>query len=238
MIQIRIHDLAEYYAGRSFSASQLRDLLGSRYPITAAIVAENAKQLNFTILKSIVEKFGIDPGDCTIAEFFTFEGVRRRVGFYGIADTYTPASKYPMARLRVRSLAANYHGSNRFACFGFWTGEDWQTVKGEIVPRVSGWRGNDSVPWRKPNDPPPIGQRVQIQAQAIMTPYALQQACGFSVQTVAIGLWRETGKRLLLDNLEKLIRGLELDPARTALSQLFDFGPIPKAKGKRAKTTA
>lgn len=64
------------------------------------------------------------------------------------------------------------------------------------------------------------------EAAGITSKYQLWKQCGFPHITAATALWDDP-KRMSLENLERLIIGLKLDPAMTSLAELFDFG-LPK----------
>ena len=66
------------------------------------------------------------------------------------------------------------------------------------------------------------------EAAGIKSKYQLWKVCGFPHITAATALWHDP-KRMSLENLERLIVGLKLDPSTTSLTELFDFG-LPKDK--------
>lgn len=221
-IQLRIKELAAKHAPEITSARGLAVAMGlssDDWPYIEQLWAGEAKQLSFARLKAAVRALNLDSGNVTLAEFFTFGGVKRKKSF---APIFARIGDAPLS-LRTCQLAAKYAGKSLFTCFGSWNGSEWLSEKGEAVPNVKRWRANGSAYWSAA-DTVPLNRRVQIQAKAIMTPYALQSACGFSAITVAIGLWKGTPKKVSLDNLELLIRGLAIDPAATSLAELFDFG--------------
>ena len=79
---------------------------------------------------------------------------------------------------------------------------------------------------------PEIAPRARLrtpelaEAAGIKSKYQLWKVCGFPHITAATALWHDP-KRMSLENLERLIVGLKLDPATTSLAELFDFG-LPK----------
>lgn len=222
-IQTRLQELAKKHAPEITSARGLAVAMGlssDDWGYVEQLWEGEAKQLSFARLKAAVRVLNLDPGNVTLAEFFTFDGIKRKKSFAPTVATITDAS----LGLRTRQLAAKYGGKALFTCFGSCSiGGQWLSEKGETIPNVRRWRANGSSAWSAA-DTVPVNRRVQIEAKAIMTPYALQSACGFSAITVAIGLWKGTPKKVSLDNLEKLIRGLAIDPAVTSLAELFDFG--------------
>lgn len=195
-------------------------LFSDDWPYIERLWEGEAKQLSFARLKAAARALNLNPGNVALAEFFTFDGVKRKKAFKPTVATITDA---PLS-LRTCQLAAKYSGKSMYACFGRWTGDEWLSEKGEAVPNVKRWRNFGSTNWFTADEIPVVNRRVQIEARAIVTPYALQSACGFSAITVAIDLWKGTSKKVSLDNLEKMIRGLAIDPATTSLAELFDFG--------------
>lgn len=192
----------------------------------------NAKQLSLARLKEVVRALKLDPCDVTLAEFFTFEGPRRRKGF--CLPLYA-VNRSPAVGLRVQKLAAAYKGKSLFTCFGQFNGSVWVSEKGLAIPNVKRWRANPSSPWVEATSKPVVLRRVQVEARAIMTAYALQSACQFSNLNVAIGLWKGAPKKVGLANLEKLVRGLSLDPAATSLAELFDFNAAVTKKPRQKR---
>lgn len=222
-IQLRIKELAKKHAPEITSARGLAIAMGlssDDWGYVEQLWEGEAKQLSFARLKSAVRALNLNPGEVTLAEFFTFDGPKRKKAF---APTVATISNAPLG-LRTRQLAAKYSGKALFTCFGSWNGKQWLSEKGEVVPNVKRWRNFGSTNWFTADEMPVVNRRVQIESRAIVTPYALQSACGFSAITVAIGLWKGTPKKVSLDNLEKLIRGLAIDPAVNSLAELFDFG--------------
>lgn len=234
-LQIRIQELAAKHAPDINSTHRLAVAMGlssDDWDYVQQLWTGNAKQLSLARLKEIVRALKLDPGNVTLAEFFTFDGVRRKKSF--VPSVATINQKAPL-HLRARQLSASYNGKALFTCFGCWNGYGWLSEKGEAIPNVKRWRANPSSPWVEAGSKPVVLRRVQIEARAIMTAYALQSACQFSNLNVAIGLWKGTPKKVGLANLENLVRGLSLDPAATSLAELFDFNAaaIKKPRQKR-----